>query len=152
MKRLYIILGLFGVLAFGNLSYASWPADIYLLVEKAELGPDWIKIEGVFMNEVLELRRPWKDNEWGPLRGSVQFKLPTDSSKHSLARAEWKELIGFSGKNKVVAFGGRDSSKIEILLRDRGGTYPVSHGLTAISDNNPQAKKILEFVKSNPRK
>jgi hypothetical protein len=150
----------FLLVALIGVAYASRPAGLYVLVEEVELGPqgrdpEWIKIRGVFMNEPAS-DETQKASTYGPIRGWVNFKLP--GSKRDLARLEWKDFAGATGK--VVAFGSKNatimrSGGVKRFVKPKAAQatpvfYPVEHGMYLIRDDSKPAIDLRAFQVRNP--
>src|SRR5262249_28294893 len=108
MKKMIGVLVLSALLFSSNQVYASLPTGLYMLVEKVEKGPDpekpeWIKIHGVFMNEIDQDNNDSPERR--PERGWLYFSVV--KGKEDLCRKEWKDIESVAGTGKAVAVGAR---------------------------------------------
>src|SRR5262245_20598406 len=136
---------------------------LYVLVEEVQLDsetePTWIKIRGVFLNEVFNAAAPWKrerEKDFGPRQGWVHFTLPKDKRDQTNAQREWKELekeaehasqgrqfmaLGSAAWISPVKHTGRivdlDECRVGYLVKEvkedaKPTPYPVNNGLLRI--------------------
>jgi hypothetical protein len=146
---------------------------LYVLLEEVQLDPEteptWIKIRGVFLNEVIDAVSPGtREPEFGPRQGWVHFRLPKREEDKANARAEWKELkeeaqlprhvrqvvaLGsaawinpvFNSRERSLLEGGLQVSNLVKEVKEDATpiAYPVNNGLLRIrKDSIPD--RILE--------
>jgi hypothetical protein len=152
---------------------------LYVLVQEVQLDsetePTWIKIRGVFLNEVTGAVAPWeREDEFGPRHGWVHFELP-EKKDQANARAEWKDLKEEAKHplrdRQVLALGSatwinpvfhngnvnwKENCKVGNLVKEvkedaKSIPYPVNNGLLRIrQDSVPDRilKKILKKLSS----
>ena len=134
---------------------ASEPTGLYVLVKKVEFGPkgaekaEWIKIEGVFMNEIDRERESPMSPVRRPRKGWMHFTLV--KGKEDLCRLEWQDLMRVAGTDQAVAFGSSHANRfheydVSRAVADKAEDakplpHPLGHGMYLLrKDSEPDQK------------
>jgi hypothetical protein len=161
MKKFVALVSLCAALLAPSAALASFPTALFVLVEEVQVGPpgagepEWIKVRGIFMNEVRGRLIDQPGHGWGPLRGWAHFKLPADPEKRRLAQIEWKDLVQAAAEHAVIAFGsgGPQAIYVGALVHETPAPaateFPVDHGMHRLNGSSEPAKRLESYRAGN---